>query len=129
MRILTFGTFDALHPGHLSYLSQASSRGELFVVVARDANVLRIKGRPPQQDEVTRKRAVEAAFPEAIVMLGGDGGDFLEPVREIAPDLLFLGYDQQLPPGVREEELPCAVERAEAFESHTYKSSLRRKDV
>jgi FAD synthetase len=126
MRVLTFGTFDDLHPGHLSYLTQAQSKGDLFVVVARDANVLRIKGRAPVRDEVFRVKAVKEAFPKATVVLGGDGHDFLEPVRALQPDLLFLGYDQKLPPGLSEADLPCPVARAEAFEPDVHKSSLRR---
>ena len=126
MRVLTFGTFDHFHPGHAAYLSQAASRGDLFVVVARDANVERIKGRRPDDDEATRTVAVRAAFLKATVVLG-NSGDFLQPLREIKPDLLVLGYDQRLPPGVTEADLPCPVERAEPFEPGMYKSSLRKK--
>jgi FAD synthetase len=125
MRILTFGTFDSLHPGHLSYLEQASQLGELFIVVARDANVLKIKNRAPLENEEQRKAAIEAAFPEAAVMLG-DPDDFLQPLHQVKPDLIFLGYDQKLPPGVTEAHLPCPAKRAEAFEPERYKSSLRR---
>lgn len=125
MRILTFGTFDDFHPGHQSYLSQASALGELFVVVARDANVMKIKGRPPLQDEYARMLNVERMFPDAHVSLG-DPDDFHRPLKDLAPDLIFLGYDQKLPPGVTEEELPCPVKRAEPFEPDVYKSSLRR---
>lgn len=126
MRVLTFGTFDDLHPGHLSYLEQASQLGELFVVVARDANVLKIKNRAPVQAEQQRMAAVQSAFPEATVMLG-DPEDFLRPLRDVQPDIIYLGYDQKLPPGVSEAHLPCPVKRAEAFEPHIHKSSLRRK--
>jgi FAD synthetase len=128
MRILTFGTFDDLHPGHLSYLSQAQALGDLFVVVARDANVWRIKGRAPLETQETRVQKVQEAFPQATVVLGSDGKDFLQPLRDLKPDLLFLGYDQKLPPNVSENDLPCPVRRAEAFEPHIHKSSLRRKE-
>ena len=59
-RVLCCGTFDYLHPGHISFLRQASRLGsELFVVVARDENVKRIKGRFPDQDEQERKARIE----------------------------------------------------------------------
>lgn len=125
MRVLTFGTFDDFHPGHRSYLTQASALGELFVVVARDANVMKIKGRPPLQDEYARMLAIEKEFPEAKVQLG-DEHDFFKPLRDIAPDLIFLGYDQKLPPGMTDADLPCPVKRADAFDPHIHKSSLRR---
>lgn len=125
MRILVSGTFDDLHPGHRFLLEEASKRGELWVIVARDRNVRRIKGRPPLQNEDTRKRAIEEAFPDAHVVLG-DSDDFLKPVHKIRPDLILLGYDQKLPPHVSEEDLPCPIERLPAFRPDVYKSSLRR---
>lgn len=126
MKVLAFGTFDLLHEGHRFVLAEAAKRGELTVVVARDANVRRIKGQSPVDDEATRMRNVRAAAPAATVVLGGDGADFLEPVRAAKPDLIVLGYDQRLPPGVKEEDLPCTVERLPAFEPDTYKTSLLR---
>jgi len=125
MRVLVFGTFDRLHPGHRFLLECASSRGELHVVVARDANVLRFKGRPPEESEDVRAEAIRRFFPSATVMLG-DPDDFLSPVRSVRPDLILLGYDQQLPPGVTDADFPCPVERLPAFEPHLHKSSLRR---
>ncbi len=129
-RVLTFGTFDDFHPGHRAYLEQAISHagpdGELFVVVARDATVRRIKGRDPLQDEETRMAGVRSAFPNATV-LPGDASDFRTPLMTAKPDLIVLGYDQRLAPGVTEADLPCPVVRAEPFEPHIHKSSLRRR--
>jgi glycerol-3-phosphate cytidylyltransferase-like family protein len=53
-----------------------------------------------------------------------ESGDFLAPIRKFSPDIILLGYDQQLPPGVQAKDFPCAVERLEAFEPQKYKSSL-----
>lgn len=125
MRVLTFGTFDHFHPGHLAYLTEATGRGELFVVVARDASVRLIKNREALQNEEERAAAVRKEFPDATVMLG-DPKDYLKPVREVRPDLILLGYDQKLPPGVSESDLPCPIERAKPFEPEKHKSSLRR---
>lgn len=126
MRILVFGTFDLLHPGHRYLLDEASKRGELFVVIARDANVEKIKGSRPQQSESERQAAIAAAYPQATVVLG-DEHDFLVPVRTINPDLILLGYDQKLAPGITEKDLPCVTERLPAFHPEKYKSSLLRK--
>ncbi len=125
MRVLLFGTFDHLHPGHLFVLDEAAKRGEVFVVIARDTNVERIKGRSPDESEEQRKAAVMAASPGAAVFLG-DPENFLVPVREIRPDLIVLGYDQRLPPGVTDADLPCPVERLPAHHPDQFKSSLRR---
>ena len=133
MRVLIFGTFDQLHPGHEFVLRKAQARahstssgqGELWVVVARDCNILRIKGKAPVQSEGVRVKAIEKLMPETHVILG-DPEDFTAPLRAINPDLVLLGYDQALPPGVTEHDFPCPVERLPAFEPETYKSSLRR---
>ncbi len=138
MRILVTGTFDDLHPGHIFVLEEAMKRvvetseahvsaGELFVIVARDSNVMRIKGHAPLQNEDTRKTAIEKLFLDAHVVLG-DPENFLKPVLAIKPDLILLGYDQKLPPDVKEEDLGCEIERLPAFQPHIHKSSLRRKN-
>ncbi len=126
MRILLFGTFDHLHPGHEFVLREATKRGDVTVVVSRDANVHRIKGKMPSQSEEQRRDAIRKTFPEVTVLLG-DPDDFLVPVRTVNPDLILLGYDQKLPPGVTEKDFPCAVERLPAFRPEEFKSSLRRK--
>ena len=125
MKILVFGTFDHLHPGHRFLLSEGEKRGELHVVIARDVNVEKMKGRLPAQKENERLSALQEAYPNADVRLG-DEEDFLAPVRVIEPDLILLGYDQKLPPGVTEADLPCSTERLPAFEPHKWKSSLRK---
>ena len=122
-RVLIFGTFDGLHPGHHFVIDKARSRGDVTVVVARDRNVDRIKGRMARQPEEERAEAIRRAYPDVTVILG-DSVDFLAPLRTVKPDLILLGYDQRLPPGVTEADFPCPVERLEAFEPEKYKSSL-----
>jgi len=126
MKVLLFGTFDFLHPGHLFVLNEGKKRGDLHVIVARDATVVRIKNKKPAYTQDERKAAIEKAFPDARVMLGSEDGDYLKPVREVQPDLILLGYDQRLPPGIKDEDLPCPVERLPSFEPEKYKSSLMR---
>ncbi len=128
MKVLLFGTFDHFHPGHRFVIDQAKKRGSVTAVVARDRNVHHIKGRASAQSQEERMAAVQAAYPDITVMLG-DASDFLAPVRAVAPDLILLGYDQRLPPGVSMEAFPCPVERLPAFEPEKYKSSLMRKKI
>lgn len=125
MRVLVCGTFDRLHPGHMFLLRKASQRGELFILVARDATVRSIKGALPEETERVRLENIMKAFPQARALLG-EHEDFLAPVRSLQPDLILLGYDQCLPPGIRETDLPCPLERLPAFHPEKYKSSLRR---
>lgn len=133
MRVLLFGTFDRLHPGHRFVINEALKRGDhaeggksVSVVVARDRNVERIKGRLPEQPEDERMQALTSAFP-SVSVIPGDPNDFLTPIRAVRPDLILLGYDQELPPGVRAADLPCPVERLPAYRPKKFKSSLRRR--
>lgn len=124
-KVAVFGTFDRLHPGHKYLLDEASAEGLLHVIVARDKTVLVIKKRMPEQTESQRLDAVKAAYPDADVRLG-DNDDYSLPLRQIDPDLILLGYDQELPPGVSSDDLRCEVRRMAAHRPDVYKSSLRR---
>src|SRR3989344_7052951 len=92
--VLVTGTFDILHPGHLNYLNQAKKLGDyLVVIIARDENVKKIKGRYPIHDEVDRKRSLEQFDPSLHVVLG-DLDDPYTCLHKFKPDVIALGYDQ-----------------------------------
>jgi len=69
---------------------------------------------------------VQGVCPGANVILG-DTSDYLIPVRAVNPDLILLGYDQQLPNNITEADLGCPIERLDAYQPHKWKSSLLRK--
>lgn len=127
MKVLTFGTFDKLHPGHLALLNEANAKGDLFIVVARDQNIEQIKGRKPDQTEEDRIAAIKEALPDTTVLLG-DAENYLQPVEDLQPDLIVMGYDQNLPPGVSEEDISCKVVRAAPFKPEEHKSSIHREN-
>jgi glycerol-3-phosphate cytidylyltransferase len=59
--VITFGTFDVLHVGHLRILERARALGDRLVVgVSSDALNLRKKDRPPVFSEGERLRLVGA---------------------------------------------------------------------
>lgn len=59
--ILTFGTFDVLHAGHLNVLERATTLGNRLVVgVSSDALNIAKKGRAPVFPEAERMRLVAA---------------------------------------------------------------------
>ena len=128
MRVLCCGTFDYLHPGHLSFIEQAEALGdELFAVVARDENVKRIKGHYPDHSEVERKAALEELPRVDDVRLGYEGSNFLRVVEEIAPDIIALGYDQGRPPGLADKFPGCKIVVLKPHHPEKYKSSLYRR--
>ncbi|MHC1579339.1 MAG: adenylyltransferase/cytidyltransferase family protein [Candidatus Alkanophagales archaeon] len=102
VRVLATGTFDILHPGHLFYLEEAKKLGdELYVIVARDVNV---KKRKPIIPEEQRLRMVSSLKVVDKAMLGSEK-DIFEPLYEIKPDIIALGYDQDFDERELEEEL------------------------
>nr|WP_320162396.1 adenylyltransferase/cytidyltransferase family protein [uncultured Methanoregula sp.] len=113
-RIVATGTFDILHPGHVYYLEESKKLGdELFVIVARDANV---KHKPhPIIPEEQRLKMVAALKPVDHAMLG-DRTDMFRPIREIRPDIVTIGFNQrfseeELARQLAEKELPARVVR------------------
>ena len=83
MKILMFGTFDHLHPGHRFVLEEGQKRGEVTVIVARDENVFRLKGRYPEQNEEERRRLIERTYPTVTAVLG-HSDNFLDPDNQSA---------------------------------------------
>ncbi len=94
-KVLTFGTFDHLHPGHESYLEQARAYGDaLITIVALDDTVTKIKGKTPDHSQGERLKALqELSIPHHLVQLG-DPDHVYTCIDEHSPEVIYLGYDQ-----------------------------------
>ena len=93
-RVITFGTFDVLHIGHVRILERARDLGDhLSVGVSSDALNIAKKGRAPVYPEgqrmqiVTALRHVDAVFLEESLELKA------RYIREARADLLVMGDD------------------------------------
>lgn len=87
------GTFDLLHMGHIYYLKEAKKLGdELFVVVARDSTVRKLKHEPVTPEEMRIGLIRELKMVDEAVL--GNEGDMYAVLKEIKPDIIALGYDQ-----------------------------------
>ncbi|WP_316559829.1 adenylyltransferase/cytidyltransferase family protein [Methanimicrococcus stummii] len=108
-RVLATGTFDILHPGHLYFLEQAKMLGdELYIIISRDVNV---NHKPtPIVPEEQRLKMVAALKPVDFAMLGSLT-DYFEPIAEINPDVIVLGFDQNF----QENELENALNQRGFF--------------
>ncbi|AAB89835.1 glycerol-3-phosphate cytidyltransferase (taqD) [Archaeoglobus fulgidus DSM 4304] len=108
------GTFDIIHPGHITFLREAKKLGdELIVIVAREKNV-RHKPKPVVPEE-QRRRVVEAIkYVDKAIL--GDEDDMFRPIMELKPDVIVLGHDQHfdedwLKEELRKRNLNCEVVR------------------
>lgn len=126
-KVLVGGVFNILHPGHIFFLEKARALGdELIVVVAKDENVKKQKGKEAVLNEKERVIIIGALKPvdKAVV---GDSFDFLKVVEEFKPDIIALGYDQDFPnleKDLRKKGLNAKIVRInEKFEEEKHKSS------
>lgn len=92
--VITFGTFDVFHVGHLHILERAAALGQRLVVgVSTDALNLAKKGRLPVYPEDQRLalvgalRCVDAVFLEHSLEAKADY------IREHRADVLVMGDD------------------------------------
>ncbi|MCF7860774.1 AAA family ATPase [Candidatus Woesearchaeota archaeon] len=132
-KAMVFGTFDHLHKGHI-YLFKKASQGadQLIVIVARDTNVEKIKGKLPDNSEIVRLRNIRKAGIAHIVMLG-DKKDKLAPIIRINPDTIYLGYDQtikikELRALLAKHGLAPEILRIRPYKEKIFKSSIIKKN-
>ncbi|MBI4049911.1 MAG: FAD synthase [Candidatus Doudnabacteria bacterium] len=126
-RVLVFGTFDILHPGHIDFLRQAKRYGDFLIVsLAREKNVKRVKGQKPFHSETDRKKLLESLkFVDKVVM--GSKDNYLGHIKSLKPDVIVLGYDQKaytkdLKAKLAGLGLSPRIVRAQSYKSKIYRS-------
>lgn len=121
--VMCFGTFDRLHPGHISYLKQASEYGEsIIVVIARDVNVKKIKGWFPKKNEQERLEEIKKIKFVNRVVLGQIKNKY-NIIKKYNPDIICPGYDQEVDEERLKEEFNGRIVRLKPFKEKLYKSS------
>jgi FAD synthetase len=135
--VLATGVFDLLHLGHLRFLEESKRKGgprsKLVVVVARDKTVFRRKGKAPVIPEVQRRELVAALRVVDRAILGREEIDLLGILREIKPDIVCVGYDQDeiraaVTRLIRKQGLPIEVIRIRRFGPVGFNSSSKLKN-
>jgi len=131
VRVMVFGTFDILHPGHLDFLGRAKKLGdELVVSISRRVNAKRIKGKNPRHSEIERKKLLESVrFVDNVVI--GAKTDYLAHILRLRPDIIALGYDQKhYTQGLKEKlakrGLKVRIVRLKSYKPQIYKTSKLR---
>ena len=59
-RVFVSGCFDMLHSGHVRFLEEAASHGDVYVALGSDRTVRELKGRAPVTSQSERKYMLEA---------------------------------------------------------------------
>ena len=94
--VITFGTFDVFHVGHLRVIQRAAALGDRLVVgVSADALNLRKKDRLPVFSEAERMEIVAALKPVDEVFLEESLEQKREYVLRYDAQVLVMGDDWQ----------------------------------
>jgi cytidyltransferase-like protein len=98
-KVVVTGCFDMLHSGHVAFLREAASFGDLYVCIGSDANVNNLKGRYPVTNEQERKYMLESVrhVYQCRINKGWGIMDFLQELEEIRPDIFVVNEDGHTP--------------------------------
>lgn len=94
--VFTNGVFDIIHRGHVEYLSEAKSLGDVLVVgLNSDSSVRIIKGeKRPIVSEENRAYVLSNLKPVDYVVIFSEDNP-LNLIKKIMPDILVKGADWQ----------------------------------
>lgn len=133
-KVIAFGTFDGLHPGHIYYLEKAKKFGEVIVVIARDSTVRKVKKRKTLLNEKERKKMIESLKVVDKAVLGSKKGKKFGILKKLKPEVIVLGYDQkpslkELRKELKKMKLKAQVKRIKAWQPKKFKSSKLKKKI
>jgi D-beta-D-heptose 7-phosphate kinase/D-beta-D-heptose 1-phosphate adenosyltransferase len=107
--VFTNGCFDLLHPGHVRYLREARSLGDVLVVALNsDASVRAIKGRGRPILNQDERSEVLAALESVDYVTVFDEETPRELIASLLPDVLVKGGDWAVDAIVGREEVEAA---------------------
>ena len=97
MKVLTIGTFDLLHPGHVALFERCCELGgdqtQVCVGVNTDDFIKRYKGSYPVMSLVERLEMLRSIRWVDDVLINKGNEDCKPLIDEVKPDLLVVGSD------------------------------------
>ena len=92
-RILTYGTFDLLHYGHIRLLKRAKSLGDYLIVALSTDEFNELKGKKAYHNYETRKLMLEAIRYVDLVIPEENWEQKINDVKEYKVDVVVMGSD------------------------------------
>lgn len=132
---MVFGVFDGIHAGHRAFFKQAKYYGDyLIAVVTPDHAVEQLKGRLPVINLHERIDHLKEEDHIDEVVIGDEDLGSWEVVVRYQPDVIALGYDQQLLKEDLEKNLTKLgispeIKILDAYEPEVYHSSKINKRI
>lgn len=98
-KVFVSGCFDMLHSGHVRFLEEAATYGEVHIGLGADRTIVELKGRVPVNTQAERKYMLEALRHVKSCQINSGSGilDFLAELDRIAPDILVVNEDGNTP--------------------------------
>ncbi len=92
-RVLTYGTFDLLHYGHINILKRAKALGDYLIVALSTDEFNEIKRKRAYHNYETRKKMLEAIRYVDLVIPETDWEQKVNDVKEYHVDTVVMGDD------------------------------------
>lgn len=108
-RILTYGTYDLLHYGHIRLLKRAKGLGDYLIVALSTDEFNATKGKKAYHNYETRKKMLEAIRYVDLVIPEENWDQKINDVKEYHVDITVMGGDWEGNPKFEELREYCDV--------------------
>lgn len=92
-RVLTYGTFDLLHYGHIRLLKRAKELGDYLIVAVSTDEFNAVKGKKAYHNYETRKKMLEAIRYVDLVIPEDNWEQKISDVQDYKVDVVVMGSD------------------------------------
>lgn len=91
--VLTYGTFDLLHYGHIRLLERAKKYGDFLIVAVSTDEFNEIKGKKSYHNYETRKKMLEAIRYVDLVIPEKTWEQKIDDIKKYNVDVVIMGSD------------------------------------
>jgi len=124
-KAVIFGTFDIIHPGHISVFKYAKNLSEkLYVVIARDQNINKETQIIFNEEQRLKNISQYQIIDKAIL---GDEQNPLAFYNQLKPDLIVLGYDQYQNVDLLKQLKRVKIKKAPPYHEQLFKAKKIKK--
>jgi len=92
-KVITYGTFDLIHYGHINLLKRAKEQGDYLIVALSTNEFNEIKGKKCYFSYEERKKLVESIRYVDLVIPENNWEQKIEDIKEFKIDLFLMGDD------------------------------------
>ena len=92
-RVLTYGTFDLLHYGHIRLLQRAKALGDYLIVALSTDDFNELKGKKAYHNYETRKKMLESIRYVDLVIPEECWEQKISDVKKYDVDIVVMGSD------------------------------------